>query len=114
MKNTIPIQFIMEMENIAPNRMYERYGIEYASTFLQKMTGLMFRKDFKGKMVFRFSRSCSIFVHTFFMRFDIRINFYSENRLIKACNMKPWQIVTIRNVDCFTEEKMSFDTSEKP
>ena len=80
--------------------------MEYSSTFLQKMLGLMFRKDFKGKMVFRFTRPCTILVHTFFMRFDIHIRFYNNGTLIKECNMKPWHFMVVRNVDCFTEEKI--------
>ena len=101
----IPIQFIMEMENIAPQRMKERYRIHYANTFLKRTFGLMFRKDFLGLMVFCFPELCTIIVHTFFMKFNIRTRFYNNNKIIKECNMNPWRVMVVRNVDCFTEEK---------
>lgn len=102
----IPINFIIEMENIAPMRMKERFGIQYASTFLEKFVGLMFRKDFHGKMVFKFTRPCSFIVHTLFMKFGIHIQFFNNKKLVKECNMKPWHFMVVRDVDCFVERKI--------
>lgn len=65
----------------------------------------MFRKDFLGKMIFKFPQPCTLIVHTFFMRFAIHIRFYNKNHLVRECDMKPWRTTVVRNVDCFVEEK---------
>ena len=62
MKTMIPIQFIMKMENIAPQRMREQYGIHYAKTFWEKLIGLMFKKDFLGELVFTYKNPTNIFI----------------------------------------------------
>lgn len=89
------------------NQMTNKIPVEYALSPLQRFRGLMFRKDFKGKMVFRFTRLCTILVHTFFMRFSIDVRFYNEkNEMIKEVkNMKPWRFVYVKNVKCFSERK---------
>jgi len=93
------------MENVAPQGMFERYKIEYANTFLKRTLGLMFKRNFDGKLVFTFKKPTNFFVHTCFMRFGIHVKFYNNNYLIKECDMKPWQVLVVRGVDCFTEEK---------
>jgi len=94
------------MENIAPQRMKERYNIQYANTFLKRSLGLMFKKDFQGKLIFTFKKPTNLIIHTAFMKFSIHIRFYNSNQLINECDMKPWRFMVVRNVDCFTEEKV--------
>jgi uncharacterized membrane protein (UPF0127 family) len=99
------IQFVTERGNSAPTRKSEQPDMQYASTFREKVVGLMFRKDFLGKMIFKFPQPCTLIVHTFFMRFAIHIRFYNKNHLVRECDMKPWRTTVVRNVDCFVEEK---------
>ena len=102
----IPIGFLAEMETIAPTRMKERYGVQYANTFLKRTFGLMFKKDFHGEMVFTFGKPTNLFIHTFFMRFDIDVMCYNEkSKLIKSAKLKPWQIRYVKNVKRFIEKK---------
>ena len=102
----IPIQFITEMENIAPMRMKTRYRIQYAKTFWQKFIGLMFRKDFQGEMIFTYEKPTDIFIHTSFMKFDIDVVAYNEkNEVIISVKLKPWRIVSLKGVKWFMEKK---------
>ena len=106
MKTMIPIQFIMEMETIAPQRMRTRYGIQYASTFLEKFIGLMFKKDFQGELIFTYAKPSNFFIHTFFMRFPIDVVAYNEkSEVIKSVKLEPWRIVFIKGVKWFIEKK---------
>lgn len=107
MKTMIPIQFITEMENIAPQHTKEHFDIQYATTFWQKSLGLMFKNDFLGKMFFRNYKPINLFIHTIFMRFPIDIICYNEkNEIIREVkNMKPYQIIYVRGVKCFVEQK---------
>jgi len=94
------------MENVAPQRMKER-NIQYANTFLKRSLGLMFKKDFQGEMVFTFPKPTNIFIHTFFMRFDINAVCYNEkNEIVREVkNMKPYRIMYVKNVKYFVEQK---------
>ena len=100
------IQFVTERGNSAPTRKSDRCSTQYATTLWQRTLGLMFREDFDGELIFKFKKPCTIFVHSFFMKFSIRIKFYNKNRFIKKCDMQPWQIIIVRNIDCFVEEKI--------
>lgn len=102
----IPIQFIMEMENIAPQRMKERYDIQYATTFWEKLVGLMFKKNFQGELIFTYKNPTNIFIHTLFMRFPIDVIAYNEkNEMIKSVKLRPWQNVFVKGVKWFIEKK---------
>ena len=94
------------MENIAPQRMKERYGIHYANTFLKRTLGLMFKKDFLGELVFTFKKPTTLFIHTLFMKFDIDVVCYNEkNKLIKLTKLQPWRIMFVKNVKRIIEKK---------
>ena len=94
------------METIAPQRMKERYSIHYANTYLKRTLGLMFKKDFKGELVFTYAKPTDIFIHGFFMRFPVDVVAYNEkNEVIKSINLKPWRIVFVKGVKWFIEKK---------
>lgn len=100
------IGFIAEMENIAPNRMKERYGIQYANTFLKRTLGLMFKKDFRGELIFTFKKPTNLFIHTFFMRFDIDVMCYNKkNEIIKHRKLQPWRSMCVNDVKQIIEKK---------
>lgn len=102
----IPIGFIADMENIAPNRMKERYGIHYANTFLKRTLGLMFKKDFQGELVFTYTKPTNLFIHTLFMKFDIDVVCYNKkNEVIKLTKLQPWRFIFVRDVKWFIEKK---------
>ncbi len=91
--------------------LFFRIGInmktEYADGVIKRTIGLMFRKDFKGQMEFRFKKPSTIVVHTFFMCFPIDVIFYDEHdRIIKEVkNVKPWRIAYAKDVMRFVERK---------
>ena len=103
----MPIGFIADMENIAPNRMKERYGIHYANTFLKRTLGLMFKKDFQGELVFTYTKPTNLFIHTLFMKFDIDVKIYGEgNKLIRLIKkFAPYRCVFAKSVKQIIEKK---------
>lgn len=103
----IPIKFIAEMGNITPERMKERYSIQYAKTFWEYLIGLMFKSDFRGMMVFTYAKPINLFIHTCFMRFPLDITCYDEkNGMIgEVKNMAPWRFMYVKGVKWFTEKK---------
>lgn len=101
-----PIHFIAEVENIASNRMKERYNIQYANTFLKRTLGLMFKKDFCGELVFTFGKPTNLFIHTLFMKFGVDVVCYNEKKeLVKTAKLKPWRFMYVKNVKWFIEKK---------
>ncbi|WP_432645775.1 DUF192 domain-containing protein [Methanobrevibacter sp.] len=64
--------------------------ITYANTFYKRFKGLMLKKDFDGGLVFTNLKDSGI--HTIFMRFEIDIYFFDENKVIyEKVRLKPWK-----------------------
>jgi len=80
--------------------------IIYADTFLKRVFGLMFKKDFEGIMLFSFPKPSTVLIHSFFMRFTIDvICFDNDYYLIKSFTLKPWRIAIVKGVKYIAERK---------
>lgn len=71
------------------------FEVEEASSFGERLMGLMFRKDMesdKGMLI----KNCNS-IHTFFMRFNIDVLFLDKNyKIVKIINqMRPWRMSRI-------------------
>lgn len=64
--------------------------IAYANTFYKRFKGLMLKKDFDEGLIFTNLKDSSI--HTIFMRFEIDVYFFDENKVIyEKTSLKPWK-----------------------
>ncbi|MGN0177086.1 MAG: DUF192 domain-containing protein [Methanobrevibacter sp.] len=64
--------------------------IAYANTFYKRFKGLMLKKDFDEGPIFTNLKDSSI--HTIFMRFEIDVYFFDENKVIyEKTSLKPWK-----------------------
>lgn len=71
--------------------------VRIASSFLEKLIGLMFKKDFKGCLLIRFNRRGRRVnsVHTFFMRFPIDLFFLLDMNVVEIRRgIRPWRVVS--------------------
>ena len=85
------------------------HKIVTAKSSLQQFFGLMFRKSipYDYGVWFEFDKPKTAVVHTFFMRFNIDIVFFSENQKVIRIvrNMQPWKFVKVEGVKEFLEVK---------
>jgi len=80
--------------------------IFYSTSFWERFFGLMFKKDFKGIMLFVFSKPSTVFIHSFFMRFTIDVICFDDKvRVIKSFTLKPWRVKIVKGVKYITERK---------
>jgi len=80
--------------------------IIYADTFLKRVFGLMFKKDFEGIMLFSFPKPSTVLIHSFFMRFTIDVMcFDDDENLINSFTLKPWRVKIVRGVKYIAERK---------
>jgi len=78
------------------------FSVPVASGFLQRLTGLMFKKDFLGMYFPR----CNA-VHTFFMSCSIDVVFFDKSgRSIRIFeNVPPNRVVMVKNANSVLELK---------
>jgi len=80
--------------------------IFYSTSFWERFFGLMFKKDFKGIMLFAFSKPSTVLIHSFFMRFTIDVICFDEKiRVIKSFTLKPWRVKIVKGVKYIAERK---------
>ena len=66
--------------------------IEYADTFLKKLTGVMFRKSIAGALIFDMGYNSYDGIHMLFVRFPIDVVFLGPDRKVVdvRSNLRPW------------------------
>ena len=80
--------------------------IIYADTFLKRVFGLMFKKDFEGILLFSFKKPSIVLIHSFFMRFSIDVMCFNDNgNLIKSFTLNPWRVKIVKGVKYIVERK---------
>ena len=84
----------------------KREPIFYSDSFWERFFGLMFKKDFKGIMLFAFSKPSTVFIHSFFMRFPIDVICFDDKiRVIESFTLKPWRVKIVKGVKYIAERK---------
>ncbi len=75
--------------------------VKYADTFLKKLKGLMFVKDFNYILKFKCNG-----IHTFFMNINIDVILTDKNNKILYIyrNLKPWKIIFPKKGVTYTYE----------
>lgn len=66
-------------------------NIIISDNYFKRLKGLMFKKDFRGGMLFKNLKYGSD-IHTHFMRFPIDVYFIDENDLVyEITSLEPWK-----------------------